>query len=146
MSESEHEGNEETFLDVLEHYAVRTSDKCIKYDDLAELSGGLSSNRDYIEEKFANQIYTSCKKEWQRNLANNALITYQSKEVEKDKISYIAHNFKEPRGTETRPQIWLNTCFKMKYPKDVTYCRVFTFPCKFICEHFETTIGVLQCT
>lgn len=124
------ESCQETFMDILEHYAVRRSVQCLTFDELAQQAGGLYSTHTCIEMKYADKIYKRVKKEWKRNLNNPTLHTYDSKEVQKENLSYIIHIFRTPGEQGQKPRTHIDACVRFIFPKFVGYIRVFSFPCK----------------
>lgn len=120
------------FLNVLYHYAVRTSDNCIRFDDLAELMGGLYTRNDCTKLKYCETIYKRCRREWKENLQIPVIKTYYSEEIIKEKYSCIIHIYWEPKTEHRRERIRLETCFKMAFPHDIGFARVFSFPCKLV--------------
>lgn len=131
--QTSHDDVKQCFWDILEHYSVRTSTNCLTFDELAEQLGGLYSNHEFVEKKYSDKIYETCRKEWQRNVQNPKVKTYHSKEVQTTKYRYIIHLCRTPGFEEQRERMQLDAVFNTNVlAKGIGYCRVFSFPCKLI--------------
>lgn len=122
-----------SFWDILEHYAVRRHHKCLTYDQLAEELGGLYSSHYFVQKKYCDRIYKRCQKEWERLKSNPDVHIYHAKEVETSDFRYIVNICKTPGFDGQKERTHLDAVFNTNVnAKGIGYIRVFSFPCKYI--------------
>lgn len=132
MANSSQNAVKQTFMDVLEHYAVRKSVNCLNFDELSEQTGGLYSNHVFVEKKYSDKIYEICRKEWQKILNHPDVVNYHSKEVNHKNYRYIVNLCRTPGMDGQRERTHLDAVFNTNVvAKGIGYTRVFSFPCKY---------------
>lgn len=130
-------------VNIIEHYAYRTSDKCVKLDTVNQMIGGLYDHHPCINYKTAKYIYDRFVAVDEK-LENNSYETLKVENLQLEKydgetLKFRIHTFNRDRCTTRRKALWLNAGILMQLPHGLGYCRVFRMPCKF---HFCSFITV----
>lgn len=122
---------------IIEHYAFRSSDKCVKFEAIKQLLGGLYDWHPCTYENDAVSIF-----EYFECQSNNLIAGkkgYQKVETlhvydysdDTKKIKIKIHIFVQPRTHDDRRRLWMHAGILMKFPFKIGYCRAFLFPCEY---------------
>lgn len=122
----------QTFMDILEHYAVWKFEKCLTYDVIAEQTGGLYSTHGFVKKKYWDKIYEICKHEWKKILDHRNVVNYYSKEVNHKNYRYIVNLCRTPIMEGQRECTQLDAVFNCNVmAKGIGYTWVYSFPCEY---------------
>ena len=119
---------------IIEHYAYRKSAKCMKLDDFCLLIGGnytwnpciLKSQADWIYQNFVKNSY-----KLKEGVSKCGVVdTFHFKKEISGHVEYLIHTFKTKYNHLNRDKVAVNCGIKIDFPRDVSYVRIFSFPCK----------------
>lgn len=119
---------------VVEHYAFRSSENCIKFDALNELIGGIYDCHPctYLNDVLA--IYNKFTKLSDNLIAGakgyRKVETCHHDTYADENKKYTIHIFVQPRTHDERRRLWFHAGILLNFPSKVGYCRIFCFPCK----------------
>lgn len=116
----------------VEHYAYRTSQKCVKYEDIKVLVGGWHCWHPVILPKLAKKIYLQFV-ETSNELEQNKTKIETLKAVDKhdeDTMMYRIHIYNQNRTEKKRKAMWTYAGIYLKLRNDLGYTRIFKMPCK----------------
>lgn len=118
--------------DRMEHYAYRTHNLCVKYEEIKTLVGGWHDWHPVILDKVAFRIYKSfldSSKIFEEK--NPKLETFYSVTFDDGKNKqYRIHIFNLERVENKRKSMWINAGIYLKLPTKLGYTRIFRMPCK----------------
>lgn len=118
--------------DRIEHYAYRTSDKCVKNEDIKTLVGGWHDWHPLILCKIAKRIFDSfvtVSKELEAN--QNKVETFHNVNFNDGETKeYRIHIFNLERHGTKRKSMWINAGIFLRLKNDLGYTRIFRMPCK----------------
>lgn len=121
--------------DIIEHYAYRTSNNCVKFDKVNQLIGGLYDHHNAVQyrtAKFIFQRFVAISKKLELNKLPGIEIEHLKSEDynDGDSIEYRIHIFNRDRCTTRRKAMWLSAGILIKLPNGLGYTRIFRMPCK----------------
>lgn len=120
--------------DIEEHYAYKSSNKCVKYDEIKAMVGGVYDSHPVIGAKIALHIFskfTKLTRKVEGNLHPEIKVeNIASFECDEECKKYRIFIFGRPRTATNRRQTWLKAGFFMSLGNKLGYTRIFSFPCK----------------
>lgn len=125
--------NVQEINDAIEHYAYKSSTKCVKYEEIKTLVGGLYDWHPVIKLSMAKQIYKGFYK-YSKEIENEPESKFKTfhafdKDVDGSK-KYRIHIFSKERTNAKRKCVWLFAGLLLVLPNNLGYCRVFRLACK----------------
>lgn len=125
--------------DAVEHYAYRTSDKCVKNEQIKLMVGGLYDWHPATTFKVAKKIFddfNNSSKQLEEN--KNKCETFHAVNKEEENYKkYRIHIFATVRTASRRRSVWIYSGILLSLPNKLGYCRVFRMPCKFDTDKFR---------
>lgn len=118
--------------DAIEHYAYRTSELCVKYEEIKTMVGGWHDFHQAVKMKVAKRIFDDFF-EYSKELENdndNFVKTYHSVNKEESDRKYRIHIFSKERTAQKRRAVWIFAGIFLQLPNDLGYCRIYRMPCK----------------
>lgn len=118
--------------DAIEHYAYRTSLKCVKYEQINLMAGGLYDWHPATTFKMSKLIFNAFD-ESSKDLEGNKEKCETFHAVNKDEEGskkYRIHIFATVRTATRRRSVWIYAGILLTLPHKLGYCRVFRMPCK----------------
>lgn len=124
--------------DRIEHYAYRTSQNCVKNEDIKTLVGGWHDWHPLILSQIAQRVFTSfvnVSKDVQKN--NPKVETFHAIDFDDGEFKqYRIHIFNMERVNNKRKAMWINAGICLKLKDKLGYVRIFRMPCK--CFNVQT--------
>lgn len=129
--------------DIIEHYAYRTSQSCVKLDAICQMVGGFYDHHSAVTYKTAKYIFDRFlrhSKRIQSNKYKNVKVEnmhcFDHEEADGSK-AYRIHIYNRNCTETRRKAMWIKAGILMKLPNDLAYAKVFYMPCK-SCTNFFT--------
>ena len=122
--------------DIVEHFAYRKQSNCIKLEDYILLIGGnydfhtctLKSQAVWIFEDFKKNSY----KLYNGDKPYKKVVTFHFVKNTIDNLEYLIHVYKSKYDKYNREKVCVNAGVIMHFDQDVSFVRVYSFPCEFI--------------
>lgn len=129
--------DKEEWYNIIEHYAYRTENKCVKLDHINQLLGGNYDWHPVIGVKTAKYIFDRfvghSKRIERHEYFNMKVENIHALDFNEDESKqYRVHIFNRGCTDKNQKAMWIFTGIFLKLPNDLGYVRVFYMPCKFI--------------
>lgn len=118
-------------LNRMEHYAFRTSQDCVKYEEIKLMVGGWHDSHPLILAKIAKKIFTKFVDECKYEEDNDPKVTkFHSVNYDDGTKMYRIFVYTKERTENRRKAMHISAGIYLNLANDLGYTRIFRMPCK----------------